>query len=88
MQIKFDVFWNKDLGTFYKDNSIDTLGKEANVNIDLNKVLRIYVNFQIGEKSYTDNVEILDIENKLIRIPFKTDVIKQGLNKFELVAVM
>ena len=88
MQVKFDIFWNKNLGTFYKDNSIDTLGKEANVNIDLNKVLRIYVNFQIGEKSYTDNVEILDIENKLIRIPFKTDVIKQGLNKFELVAVM
>ena len=88
MEIKFDVFWNKDLGTFYKDNSIDTLGKEVNANIDLDKVLRIYVNFQVGEKSYTDNVEILDIENKLIRIPFKTDVIKQGLNKFELVAVM
>ena len=65
MQVRFDIFWNKDLGTFYKDNSIDALGKEANVNIDLDKVLRIYVNFQVGEKSYTDNVEILDVENKL-----------------------
>ena len=35
MQVKFNVFWKKNLGTLYKDNSIDTIGKEANIDIDL-----------------------------------------------------
>ena len=88
MQIKFDVFWTKSLGTLYKDNSVDTYGKEANVNLDLEEVLNIYANFKVGENSFTDSVEILDIENRLIRIPFKSDVLKEGLNEFEIVAVM
>ena len=33
MQVKFNVFWKKNLGTLYKDNSIDTVGKEANVEV-------------------------------------------------------
>lgn len=88
MQIKFDVFWTKSLGTLYKDNSVDTYGKEANINLDLEEVLNIYANFKVGENSFTDSIEILDIENRLIRIPFKSDVLKEGLNEFEIVAVM
>ena len=88
MQVKFDVFWTKNLGTLYKDNSVDTYGKEANVNVDLKEVLNIYANFKVGENSFTDSVEILDIENRLIRIPFKSDVLKEGLNEFEIVAAM
>ena len=87
MQVKFDVFWTKNLGTLYKDNSVDTYGKEAKVNLDLEEVLNIYANFKVGENSFTDSVEILDIENKSIRIPFKSDVLKEGLNEFEIVAV-
>ena len=88
MQIKFGVFWEKDLGTLYKDNSIDTVGKEATVNIDLKQVHNIYANFKVGDKSFTGLVEIVDIETKLIRIPFKTDVLRTGVNELELVATM
>ena len=88
IQIKFGVFWEKDLGTLYKDNSIDTVGKEATVNIDLKQVHNIYANFKVGDKSFTGLVEIVDIETKLIRIPFKTDVLRTGVNELELVATM
>ena len=88
MNISFDVFFKKNIGTIYKDNSITTLGKEATVNLDLNEVLRIYTNFKVNENSYTDNVELVDINTSLIRVPFKTDVIKEGVHEFELVAVM
>ena len=63
MQIKFDVFWTKSLGTLYKDNSVDTYGKEAKVNLGLEEVLNIYANFKVGENSFTDSIEILDIDN-------------------------
>ena len=33
MNIKFGVFWKQNLGTIYKDNSITTLGKEADVDL-------------------------------------------------------
>ena len=88
MQIKFDVFWKKSLGTLYKDNSITVLGKEANVGLDLNEVYNIYVNFKVEGESFTYLVEIVDVETKLIRIPFKIDVIKEGTHEFELVANM
>ena len=88
MQVKFNVFWKKNLGTLYKDNSIDTVGKEANVDIDLKQVHNIYATFKVGENSFTDLVEIVDIETGLINIPFKTDVIKLGTNELELVANM
>ena len=37
---------------------------------------------------YTDEVTIKDIDNKEILIPFKSDVVKKGLNEFEIVAYM
>lgn len=65
MQIKFDVFWTKNLGTLYKDNSVDTLGKEAKMNLYSNNKLRnlTYFNFikkhienKTYEKEYLENV--------------------------------
>ena len=88
MQIKFGVFWEKDLGTLYKDNSIDTVGKEATVNIDLKQVHNIYANFKTGDKSFTYLVEIIDIDKGLIKIPFRACAIRTGVNELELVATM
>ena len=88
MEIKFNVFWKKNLGTLYKDNSVDILGKEVSIDLDLSQVNSIYANFKVGGKSFTDLVEIVDVEANLIKIPFKTDVIKAGINELELVASM
>lgn len=88
LDIKFGVFFTKSLGTLYKDNSITVLGKEANVDIDLKEVSSIYANYKVGENSFTDLVEMVDINKGLIRIPFKSDVLKVGVNRLELVATM
>ena len=88
MIVKFDVFFEKDLGVLCKDNAIITGGKIVKADLDLSNVHSIIARFNVGGESYDDLVEIVDIENKLIRIPFKTDVIKKGVNKFELIATM
>ena len=88
MQVRFDVFFKKHIGTLFKDNEVDLDGKEANVNIDLNLVDRLEVNYSVGSTNYTDEVIIKDINNKEILIPFKSDVVKKGLNEFEVVAYM
>ena len=88
MEIKFDVYFKKNLGTLCKDNEVDLDGKEAYVNIDLNLVDRLEVNYSVGGTKYTDEVIMQDIEAKEILIPFKSDVVKVGLNEFEIVAYM
>lgn len=88
MEIKFDVYFKKNLGTLCKDNEVDLDGKEAYVNIDLSLVDRLEVNYSVGGTKYTDEVTIKDIDNKEILIPFKSDVVKKGLNEFEIVAYM
>ena len=88
MEIKFDVYFKKNLGTLCKDNEVDLDGKEANVNIDLNLVDKLEVNYSVGGTEYTDEITIKDINNKEILIPFKSDVVKKGLNEFEVVAYM
>ena len=88
MEIKFDVYFKKNLGTLCKDNEVDLDGKEAHVNLDLNLVERLKANYIVGTTKYTDEVTIKDIENKEILIPFKSDVVKVGLNEFEIVAYM
>ena len=88
MEIKFDVFWPKNLGTLYKENSIDTMGKDGFVDLDLNEVYGIIARFKVGGNSYDDAVQIVDVEKGQIRIPFKSDVIKRGANKLELIAAM
>ena len=86
MEIKFDVYFRKTLGTLFKSNEADLDGVEANVNIDLNLVEKMSANYKVGDKTYTDSVAIKD--NHTISIPFKSDVTKVGLNEFEIVAYM
>ena len=88
MEIKFDVYFKKNLGTLCKDNEVDLDGKEAYVNIDLSLVNRLEANYSVGATKYTDEVTIKDVEAKEILIPFKSDVVKKGLNEFEIVAYM
>ena len=89
MDIKFDVYlYPENLGALYKDNEIDSNGLEAKVDLNLNEVNGIAVNFKIGQESYTDYVEIKDILASTVQIPFKTSVLKAGNNSFELVATM
>lgn len=88
MEIKFDVYFKQNLGTLCKDNEVDLDGKEAYINIDLNLVDRLEVNYAVGNNKYTDEVTIKDIQNKEILVPFKSDVVKAGLNEFEIVAYM
>ena len=86
MEIKFDVYFRKTLGTLFKSNEADLDGVEASVNIDLNLVEKMSANYKVGDKTYTDSVAIKD--NHTISIPFKSDVTKVGLNEFEIVAYM
>ena len=86
MEIKFDVYFRKTLGTLFKSNEADLDGIEASVNIDLNLVESMSANYKVGDKTYTDSVAIKD--NHIICIPFKSDVTKVGLNEFEIVAYM
>lgn len=88
MEIKFDVYFKKNLGTLCKDNEVDLDGKEAYINLDLSLVDRLEANYSVGVTKYTDEVTIKDIDNKEILIPFKSDVVKKGLNEFEIVAYM
>lgn len=88
MEIKFDVYFKKNLGTLCKDNEVDLDGKEAYINLDLSLVDRLEANYSVGVTKYTDEVTIKDIDNKEILIPFKSDVVKKGLNEFEVVAYM
>ena len=89
MDIKFDVsLYSEVLGTLYKDNEIDLDGLEAKVDLNLDEVNGMAVNFEVGGKSYTDYVEIKDRIARTVQIPFKTSVLKAGNNSFELVATM
>ena len=89
MEIKFDVYFKKNLGTLFKNNEVDLNGKHAHVNIPLALVDRMEVNYLInGNKKYTDDVLITDITENLIQIPFKSDVMKAGINEFEIIAYM
>ena len=89
MEIKFDVYFKKNLGTLFKINEVDLNGKHAHVNIPLVLVDRLEVNYLInGNKKYTDDVLITDITENLIQIPFKSDVMKAGINEFEIIAYM
>jgi hypothetical protein len=89
MEIRFDVYFKKNLGTLFKSNEVDLNGKHAHVNMPLALVDRMEVNYLInGNKKYTDDVLITDITENLIQIPFKSDVVKVGLNEFEIIAYM
>ena len=88
MEIKFDVYFKKNLGTLFKSNEVDLDGILAHTNLDLKSVDRLEANYKVGTQKYTDSVGIVDIEERVIQIPFKSDVVKVGLNEFEIVAYM
>ena len=88
MEIKFDVYFKKNLGTLFKSNEVDLDGIPAHTNLDLNLVDRLEANYKVGTQKYTDSVGMVDIEERVIQIPFKSDVVKVGLNEFEIVAYM
>ena len=88
MEIRFDVYFKKNLGTLFKSNEIDLDGILAHTNLDLKSVDRLEANYKVGTQKYTDSVGMVDIEERVIQIPFKSDVVKVGLNEFEIVAYM
>ena len=88
MEIKFDVYFKKNLGTLFKSNEVDLDGIPAHTNLDLKSVDRLEANYKVGTQKYTDSVGIVSEEERVIQIPFKSDVVKAGLNEFEIVAYM
>lgn len=87
MQVKFDVYFKKNLGTIFKNNEMKINGVDASTNIDLNQVDRMEANYKVlGDSKYTDDVTIVD--SRFVQIPFKSEVLQVGLSEFEIVAYM
>ena len=80
--------FKKNLGTLFKNNEVDLNGLPARTNLQLVLVDRLEINYKVGSNKYTDIVTITDSTENLIQIPFKSDVMKVGLNEFEIVAYM
>ena len=74
INVKFDVYFKRELGTLFKSNEVDLDGLEANVNLDLDLVESMKINYLINGNKLTDDITIKDIEKKLILIPFKSEV--------------
>ena len=74
INVKFDVYFKRELGTLFKSNEVDLDGLEANVNLDLELVESMKINYLINGNKLTDDITIKDIEKKLILIPFKSEV--------------
>lgn len=89
INVKFDVYFKRELGTLFKSNEVDLDGLEANVNLDLNLVESMKINYLIDGKKLTDDIVVKDKEKRLILIPFKSEVRVGGRrNKFEIQANM
>ena len=82
---KLKVIWKNNLNNIYKDNTIIGVGQEAVINMDENGISNIYVNFKVDNEFFTDLVEI---NGNVIRVPFKTDVLKAGTHQLEIVAYL
>lgn len=89
MKIKFNTYMIQQLGTLYKSNELDLKGQVVNViDLDMNQVDRIEINYAVSSNKYTAMALISDKESSEIVIPFGPDVLKVGSNKLELVAYM
>ena len=89
INVKFDVYFKRELGTLFKSNEVDLDGLEANVNLDLELVESMKINYLINGNKLTDDITIKDIEKKLILIPFKSEVRVGGVKtQFEIQANM
>ena len=87
MQINFNQLWKRDLGLIYKEVSVDE-GKQFKVDIDLKEVKNIYANYKVNNKYFTDSIKIVDIENNIINVPFRSSVLEKGRHELEIIAVM
>ena len=74
ISVKFDVYFKRELGTLFKSNEVDLDGLEANVNLDLELVESMKINYLINGNKLTDDIAIKDVEKRLILIPFKSEV--------------
>lgn len=89
INVKFDVYFKRELGTLFKSNEVDLDGLEANVNLDLDLVESMKINYLIGDRKLTDDITIKDEEKRLILIPFKSEVRVGGEKiQFEIQANM
>lgn len=89
INVKFDVYFKRELGTLFKSNEVDLDGLEANVNLDLDLVESMKINYLINGNKLTDDITIKDIEKRLILIPFKSEVrVANTKIKFEIQANM
>ena len=89
INVKFDLYFKKKLGTLFKSNEVDLDGVEANVNLDLNQVASMKINYLVNGNVLTDDVIIKDVDKKLILIPFKSEVrIAGAIIEFEIQANM
>lgn len=89
INVKFDLYFKKKLGTLFKSNEVDLDGVEANVNLDLNQVASMKINYLVNGNVLTDDVIIKDVDKKLILIPFKSEVrIAGAIIEFEIQADM
>lgn len=89
INVKFDVYFKRELGTLFKSNEVDLDGLEANVNLDLDLVENMKVNYLINGNKLTDDIVVKDIEKRLILIPFKSEVRVGGEKiQFEIQANM
>ena len=89
INVKFDLYFKKKLGALFKSNEVDLNGVEANVNLDLNQVADMKINYLVNGDVLTDDVIIKDVDKKLILIPFKSEVrIAGAIIEFEIQADM
>lgn len=89
INVKFDVYFKRELGTLFKSNEVDLDGLEANVNLDLELVESMKINYLINGNKLTDDIVVKDIEKRLILIPFKSEVRVGGEKiQFEIQANM
>ena len=58
INVKFDVYFKRELGTLFKSNEVDLDGLEANVNLDLDLVESMKVNYLINGNKLTDDITI------------------------------
>lgn len=88
MEINFNLYYQKHIGTIAKDNEMILNGVDATCDIDLQYVNRMYVNYCIGGVYKKDINVTIDLDKNTINIPIKSDYLKQGNNQFEVVAIM
>ena len=56
INVKFDVYFKRELGTLFKSNEVDLDGLEANVNLDLDLVENMKINYLINGNKLTDDI--------------------------------